>query len=467
MQLETQRLILREYTMEDFDALYEIMSDPETMRHYPAPFDEARTRRWIGWNLDNYKKYGWGLWAVVLKESGHFIGDCGITLQNIDGELLPEIGYHINKKYWRRGFAKEAARAVRDWVFENTNYDAIYSYMKYTNVASYSTAIANGMKKVKEYPDSKNEISYAYAISRSEWNSLLKFRRAKNEDTEEIVQLYKNAVAKMNEQNIPQWDDVYPDRSILEGDIKKNQMFVGTKNGKIAVCFVLNEECDKEYKKAKWICPDARFCILHRLCVNPKLQNQGIAGKTMKHIEEFCRTQKYDSIRLDCFTQNPYSRRLYDKCGYTVTGHADWRKGRFELREKNLWNYFRIHTADIAYITQQPRGIFTAVGKLVDAKMLSEEETVAYWKNREYFEKILPVPPFYKDGNPDHATTWFKYSPQGQGIWQQMDFYRAMCKKYGLKLYRSQAYEAPGEIIYEDDFQIAVKLTDNDLKNPQ
>ena len=60
------------------------------------------------------------------------------------------------------------------------------------------------------------------------------------------------------------------------------------------------------------------------------------AGETMKHIEEVCRAQKYDSIRLDCFTQNPYSRRLYDKCGYTVTGYADWRKGRFELREKKL-----------------------------------------------------------------------------------------------------------------------------------
>ena len=174
MQLETERLILREYTMNDFDALYEIMSDPETMQHYPAPFDQARTRRWIEWNLENYQKYGWGLWAVVLKETGEFIGDCGITLQDIDGQLLPEIGYHIHKKYWRRGFAKEAARAVRDWVFENTNYDTIYSYMKYTNVASYSTALANGMKKVKEYPDPKNEISYAYAITRGEWKELKK-----------------------------------------------------------------------------------------------------------------------------------------------------------------------------------------------------------------------------------------------------------------------------------------------------
>ena len=170
--IETPRLILRNYTLSDFDSLYEILSDPETMQHYPAPYGEEKTRNWITWNLDNYEKYGFGLWAVVLKETGEFIGDCGITLQNIDGEILPEIGYHIHKKYWRRGFAKEAARAVRDWGFRNTEYDIFYSYMKYTNVGSYSTALANGMKKVKEYPDPKNTISYAYAITREEWEKL-------------------------------------------------------------------------------------------------------------------------------------------------------------------------------------------------------------------------------------------------------------------------------------------------------
>ena len=170
--IETDRLLLREYTMEDFDALYEILSDPETMQHYPAPYTPEKCRNWIAWNLENYRNYGFGLWAVVLKETGAFIGDCGLSLQNIDGQQLPEIGYHIHKKYWRRGFGSEAARAVRDWAFENTDYDTLYSYMKYTNVGSYSTALANGMRKVKEYPDPKNTISYAYAITREEWQTL-------------------------------------------------------------------------------------------------------------------------------------------------------------------------------------------------------------------------------------------------------------------------------------------------------
>ena len=105
---------------------------------------------------------------LILKEQK----DGFLGIQNIDGEMLPEIGYHIHKKYWRKGFGKEAAIAVRDWAFEHTDYDIIYSYMKYTNVGSYNTAIANGMKRVKVYADSKNTISYAYAITKAEWEKL-------------------------------------------------------------------------------------------------------------------------------------------------------------------------------------------------------------------------------------------------------------------------------------------------------
>ena len=172
MVIDTENLLLREFTHEDFPALFEIFSDPETMRHYPKPFDENRTKDWIEWNLQNYEDCGFGLWAVVLRETDEFIGDCGLTIQNIDGESLPEIGYHIHKNHWRKGFGSEAASEVRDWAFMNTEYDCLYSYMKYTNIGSYSTAVAIGMRKVKEYHDEKNGISYAYAIKREEWEKL-------------------------------------------------------------------------------------------------------------------------------------------------------------------------------------------------------------------------------------------------------------------------------------------------------
>lgn len=172
MKLETNRLILRELTMEDFNDLFEILSDEETMKHYPRPFDEQKVRDWIQWNICNYQTFGFGLWAVVLKENNKMIGDCGITMQNIDGEIKPEIGYHINKKYQRQGYATEAAIRCRNFAFENTPFNRIYSYMKYTNVGSYSVALNNGMKLIKEYEDPKNKISKAYAISHEEWEKI-------------------------------------------------------------------------------------------------------------------------------------------------------------------------------------------------------------------------------------------------------------------------------------------------------
>lgn len=125
--------------------------------------------------------------------------------------------------------------------------------------------------------------------------------------------------------------------------------------------------------------------------------------------------------------------------------------------------YYRVHTADIAYRTKQPRGIFTAVGKLVDSKTLTEEEEKEYWKNREHFEEVLPVPPFYEQDNPDGAITWFKDTDEGNAIWKEMDFYRDMCRKYGVTLYMSECDKIPGEVIYEDDFQIAVKNLYEDI----
>ena len=172
--MQTDRLILREYTQADFETALEIFSDEEMMQHYPKPFDAARVQRWIDWNQNNYQQHGFGLWVVVLKETGEMIGDCGITLQNIDGQMLPEIGYHIRKEHWRKGYGKEAAAAVRDWAFTQTKYDRMYSYMKYTNLASSATAQAIGMTKVKEYADDVNGISFVYAMTKDQWNEMKK-----------------------------------------------------------------------------------------------------------------------------------------------------------------------------------------------------------------------------------------------------------------------------------------------------
>ena len=169
MVIETERLLLREMTYDDFHALYQVLADPDIMQHYPYTFDENRVRNWIKRNIERYRIFGFGLWAVCLKETGEMIGDCGLTIQLINGQIKPEIGYHIRADKQRNGFAKEAAIAVKDWTFNNTPFNIVYSYMMHTNEPSYKTAISYGCKQIDEFNDDANEITKVFAITREEW----------------------------------------------------------------------------------------------------------------------------------------------------------------------------------------------------------------------------------------------------------------------------------------------------------
>jgi len=162
------------------------------------------------------------------------------------------------------------------------------------------------------------------------------YSKAKAEDIEEVFSVFSNAIKCMKEAGIEQWDEIYPDKATISQDINNNQLYIGKTQDKIAVCFVLSEECDEAYKNGNWEYPDSKFIVLHRICVEPCFQNKGIATECLKYIEKLCISQGYESIRLDCFTENPYSQKLYNKAGYKIQGYADWRKGRFELREKLL-----------------------------------------------------------------------------------------------------------------------------------
>lgn len=172
MKIETDRLVLREMTEQDFEALYRVLADRELMRHYSYAFDEARVRGWIHKNRERYRVFGFGLWAVCLKETGEMIGDCGLTMQNINGQIKPEIGYHIRSDQQRNGYAKEAAIAVRDWTFQNTPFRLVYSYMKAANMPSAKTAMAYGCKLVDTFEDEENGCTQVFALSREDWAQL-------------------------------------------------------------------------------------------------------------------------------------------------------------------------------------------------------------------------------------------------------------------------------------------------------
>jgi len=163
--LQTPRLLLREFTPQDADALALVISDPETMRYYPAPYDRAGVEQWIERNRQRYRDDGVGLWAMELKKSHDsevqgsdaqvsefhkIIGDCGITRQQVEGEYLYEIGYHLRRDFWGQGLATEAAIACRDWAFAHLKTERLISLIRPENLPSRRVAERNGMTIWKE-----------------------------------------------------------------------------------------------------------------------------------------------------------------------------------------------------------------------------------------------------------------------------------------------------------------------------
>ncbi|MGE6204429.1 GNAT family N-acetyltransferase [Guptibacillus hwajinpoensis] len=143
--LSTNRLILRKMKEMDVDHLLEIFSDKEAMKYYPACKSREDTLKWVEWTLHHYKVYGFGMWIVEEKDSGRFLGQCGLVLQKIDGCVEVEIGYLFAKKYWGNGYASEAALACKKYGFEQIGLSKLISLIDPENKASIKVAKRIGM----------------------------------------------------------------------------------------------------------------------------------------------------------------------------------------------------------------------------------------------------------------------------------------------------------------------------------
>lgn len=143
--------MLRKMTNEDIEPLLQILGDPEVMRFSVLGVDdESGVRKFIDVTLKRYERDGTAQWAVIEKQSGTFIGECGIAVQMIDGQKEYEIGYRFNRKYWRQGFASEAAIACRDYGFQKLQLKRLISIIERENVASIGVAKKVGMTLEKE-----------------------------------------------------------------------------------------------------------------------------------------------------------------------------------------------------------------------------------------------------------------------------------------------------------------------------
>ena len=145
MILETERLALREMRQSDFPALCSILQDGEAMYAYEGAFSDGEVQEWLDRQLARYRKWGFGLWAVVLRETGEMIGQCGLTMQPWRDREVLEIGYLFQRAQWHRGYAIEAAMACKEYAFTTIGAEEVCSIIRDTNTASQKVAERNGM----------------------------------------------------------------------------------------------------------------------------------------------------------------------------------------------------------------------------------------------------------------------------------------------------------------------------------
>jgi len=149
--INTNRLTLTPHHLKYNNELHAILGNAATMQYYPAPYSLEQCEAWIAKSKANFNESGTGMFAVLLKDTNEFIGQCGIQFLEIDGVTVPEIGYHINKSYWNKGYATEAAKACLAYGFNELNLREIFIHTYIKNIASQRVAEKLGMKKLKTY----------------------------------------------------------------------------------------------------------------------------------------------------------------------------------------------------------------------------------------------------------------------------------------------------------------------------
>ncbi|HWS35337.1 MAG TPA: GNAT family N-acetyltransferase [Actinoplanes sp.] len=141
----THRLAFRQMTTSDLDDMAALLSDPRVMQYYPRPKTRDEALSWIDWNQRLYRQEGFGLWLITLKSTGEFVGDCGLTPQEVEGTTDIEVGYHIRADLQGHGYATEAATACRDHARDVLGTNRLIAIIRPDNLPSQRVAEKIGL----------------------------------------------------------------------------------------------------------------------------------------------------------------------------------------------------------------------------------------------------------------------------------------------------------------------------------
>lgn len=165
---ETERLKFRLLQHSDYDEWMPLFADRNTavflgMGHLATAKEQCDL--WFEKSMARYANNKGGMNVLLDKQNGKLIGQCGLLIQEVEGETILEIGYSILPQYWGKGFATEAAQKCKEEAFMKQYSEELYSIIHMENIASMKVAENNGMKRYKSLPDYKGMPVYLYRIS--------------------------------------------------------------------------------------------------------------------------------------------------------------------------------------------------------------------------------------------------------------------------------------------------------------
>lgn len=141
LKIESERLFLRPFQESDCEALEKVLSDPIVMQYsVTGPCSRQEILDFIHRNMRNMEQYKIALLALIHKEKGSLIGICGIYWADLEGEIVPELGYRLAKEEWGKGYALEAAKGVLDYVAATFKFPKLISIIEPDNERSIKLA---------------------------------------------------------------------------------------------------------------------------------------------------------------------------------------------------------------------------------------------------------------------------------------------------------------------------------------
>ena len=153
MELDTERLTLRELIDDDLDFVADMLGDADVMRFYPKRLSRDESAAWLDRQKTRYAEDGHGLWLAVERASGRPVGQVGLVMQKVtevSDSPIPEIGYLLHRACWGLGYATEAALGVRAYAFAERQYPRVISLIRPENEPSQAVARRLGMRVIAE-----------------------------------------------------------------------------------------------------------------------------------------------------------------------------------------------------------------------------------------------------------------------------------------------------------------------------